>query len=255
MSRMTALRAGALLCALVPAAAAAALAQAVDLRFTPSVGQVTRYKMTSQAWLSGDTTSAPMVTTMFQTRTVVSMDGPNYVVKTVTDSTISPMAGGRDPMRGMAVTQHLDPRGRVLSTEMTPPPGLPPFVANMMQRNSGQNANSNRTAILPDHPLNVGDTCTDTMVTSSSAGGRGRPQQVSFIVTYKLVRVETQGGSRVAVISMDGTEQGGANGTVTGEMALDLGAGRLAHMNSDMSFQPQPGAGTMRTKMTMEVLP
>jgi len=254
MSSKTALRAGTLLCALLSASAAAALAQAVDLRFTPAVGQVTHYKMTSQAWPSGDTTAAPMVTTMYQTRTVTAMDGPNYVVKTVTDSTISPMAGGRDPMRGMAITQHLDPRGRVLSTEMTPPPGLPPFVANMMQRNSGQNSNSNRTAILPDHPLNVGDTWTDTMFTSASAG-RGRPQQVSFIVTYKLLRVESQGGSRVAVISMNGTEQGGANGTVTGEMSLDLGAGRLARMNSDMTFEPQPGAGTMRTRMTMEMLP
>ncbi len=242
-SRAAAL-AGAALCA-VPLAARA---QAVSLQFTPAVGQVTRYKTTSQAWTTGDTTAAPMVTTAYTTRTVVSMDGPNYVVRTTFDSTVSSAAQGRDPMRGMAITQHMDPRGRILATEMTPPPGLPPFVASMMQRNSS--SNSNRGVVVPDHPLNPGDTWTDTMATSGD-GGRGRPAPVTFIVTYKLERVE----GRTAVLSMNGAEQGGMNGTVTGEMTIDLGAGRLARMTSSSVFQAQQGGGPMRVKTTVEALP
>ena len=117
-------------------------------------------------------------------------------------------------MRGMAITQHLDPRGHVLSTEVTPPPGLPPFVANMMTRNSGSTNNRNAT-VLPEGPVSPGYTWTDSMTTSASAG-RGQPSQVKFVVTYKFERVEHQGGARIAIISMNGTEQGGGHARLKG---------------------------------------
>jgi hypothetical protein len=156
-------------------------------------------------------------------------------------------------MRGMAITQHMDARGHVLSSEVTPPPGLPPFVANMMQRNSGSNENR-PTAVWPEGPVSPGYTWTDSMVTSASAG-RGRPTEVAYIVTYKFERVERTGGARLAIISMNGSRPGGATGTITGEMALDLDGGRLAHMVSNMAMQAQDGGGTMRMRMTMETLP
>jgi hypothetical protein len=235
--------------------------QAVQLRFTPPVGQVTRYRTVNQVWSSGDTSAAPVLSTMYWTRTVMAMDGANYVVKTVTDSTATVMPGGGggqpgrggDPMRGMAITQHMDPRGHVLSSEVTPPPGLPPFVANMLQRNAGS-TNNRSTAVMPEGAISPGYTWTDSMVTSASAG-RGRSLQVVYIVTYKFERVEREGGARVAVISMNGTQQGGLTGTVTGEFALDLDGGRLAHMSTNMTVQPSEGGSPMQMKTTMETLP
>jgi hypothetical protein len=250
MARSATLRAGVLCLTLIPAAFSTSHAQGVRLQYTPVVGQVTRYKIVGQAWPTGDTTAAAMTTTMYQTQTILSMDGPNYVIRTVMDSTIS-SAGARDMMRGMAITTHVDPRGQVLSSEVTPPPGLPPFIANMLTRNNGQSSGGNRQAVMPDRPLNVGDTWTDS-VTSSMGGGRGqRPQQVTYQVTYKLERVD----GRVATISMNGTVQGGASGTMAGEMTLDLGAGRLTHMESTSAFQAQGGGGTARSKSTMDMLP
>jgi len=256
MLRYAALGAG-----LLVAAAAPARPQSVQLRFTPPVGQVTRYRTANQMWASGDTSAAPALSTLYSTRTIMAMDGANYVVKTVMDSTVTAMAGGGggrpgmggDMMRGMTVTQHTDPRGRVLSTEITPPPGLPPMVANLLQRNSGA-SNNRSTAVMPEGPISPGYTWTDSMVTSASAG-RGRQTQVVFIVTYKLERVERTGGARLAIISMNGSQQGGLTGTVTGDMALDLDAGRLAHMVTNMTVQSQEGGSVMRMRMTMETLP
>jgi hypothetical protein len=246
---------------LLVAAATQAHAQAVQLRFAPPVGQITHYRTVSHVWATGDTTTAPMGSTLYTTRTVMAMDGPNYVVKTVTDSTVTTMPGGGggrpgmggDMMRGMAITQHMDPRGHVLSTEITPPPGLPPMVANLMQRNSGSNENRGQ-AVLPERPITPGTTWTDSMVTSAG-GGRGRPTPVVFVVTYRFERVERSGGARLAIISMNGTRAGGLNGTVTGELALDLDGGRLARMTSNMTVQAQEGGSAMRMRMTMETLP
>jgi hypothetical protein len=245
------------------AAAAQAHAQAVQLRFLPPVGQVAHYRTVSQLWASGDTTAAPMLSTLYSTRTVTGMDGANFILKTVMDSTVTAMPGGGGPggrpgmggdmMRGMTITQHLDPRGRVVSSEVTPPPGLPPFVANMMNRNSGSTSNRN-TPMWPEGPVSPGYTWTDTLVQSASAG-RGRPTQFSFIVTYKFERVEHQGGTRQAIISANGTAQGGQTGTYSGEVALDLDAGRLAHMTMNMTMQAPESSAPMRMKMTMETLP
>jgi len=251
---------------LLAAAAASAHAQAVQLRFTPTVGQVTRYRTMNQMWMSGDTSAAPVVSTLYSTRTVMAMDGANYVVKTVMDSTITAMPGGGeggrggrpgmggDMMRGMTITQHVDPRGRVLSSEVAPPPGLPPMVANMMRRTTGSGGDNNRSqAVMPEGPISPGATWTDSMI-SSSGGGRGQQRQVVFIVTYRFERVDREGGHRVAVISMNGSPQVGVTGTVTGQMAVDLDAGRLAHMETRTAIQSESGT-TMRMQMTMETLP
>jgi len=234
---------------LLIATAAQARAQGLQLRYNPPVGQVTHYRTLSRSWSSSDTTTAPTAqVAMYQTQTVMGMDSGNYVVKTVTDSTV--MQGGgsqpRDMMRGMAVTVKMDSRGHVLSSQMTPPPGLPPFIANMLTRNSGAN-NNPRNRVWPEGTINPGDTWTDSM--PMSAGGRGQQKPVVFLVTYKYVRLEHQGGDRIAIISMNGAPQGGEGGTITGEMAIDVDAGRMAHMVSDQT------QGQGRIMMTMDMLP
>jgi len=246
---------------LLVAAASPMHAQAVRLRFTPPVGQVTHYRTVSQVWVTGDTSATPMISTVYQTRTVMAMDGPNYVVKTVMDSTVSSLVAGRggrpgaggDMMRGMTITQHMDPRGHVLSTEVTPPAGLPPFVANMMQRNSGSNENRNQT-VMPEGPISPGYTWTDSMVTSAG-GGRGRPAQVVYVVTYRFERVARSGGARLAIISLRGSVPAAQQATVTGEMAFDVDGGRLARMVSNMTLPAQQGGSAARMRTTMETLP
>jgi hypothetical protein len=234
---------------LLVATAAQVRAQGVQLRYNPPTGQVTHYRMVSRSWSSPDTTAAPTSqAAMYQTQTVMGMDSGNYVVKTVTDSTVMQSSRGapRDMMRGMAVTVKMDPRGHVLSTQVTPPPGLPPIIANMLTKNSGA-SNNPRNRVWPEGTINPGDTWTDSMTMSAGGGRQAKP--VVFLITYKYERLERQAGDRVVIISMNGAPQGGDTGTVTGEMAIDIDAGRMAHMVSDVT------QGQSRTRMTMETLP
>jgi len=238
--------------ALVAAAATSAHAQAIQLRFTPQVGQVTRYRMWSRIWQAGDTTAAPsMQMSTYQTQTVTGMDGANYVVKNVTDSTVMAGGGGGgrgaggmgDMMRGMTVTTTMDPRGHVISTQVTPPPGLPPFVANMMTRNGAGNDNP-RNRVWPEGSISPGATWTDSM-TLSTGQGRNR-QQVVVTVTYKYERMDHEGGNRIAVISMNGSN-GGAS--LTGELHVDIDHSRMANMVTNLV------QGQQVTRMNMDMVP
>lgn len=247
-----------------------AQAQAVLLRVAPPVGQVTHYRTVSQTWMQipgmtpGDTTQPAMTQTMFTTRTVTAMDGTARVVTTVVDSSQRQMPGmggagmGGDMLRGMITTQHVDPRGRVLSSEVTPPPGAPPMVAQALQRSG-----SRGTPAMPERAVTPGETWSDTM-SMPLGGGRGSQAATTFVMTYKLERVERGGGGRVAVVSMAGAVHtdsaaaaGATTGTMTGEIAFDLDASRMLHMLMDMSarVQTQQGVLPVHSKTAMEAQP
>jgi len=255
--------------------AAQAPAQEVLLRFTPPVGNVVRYRTVTQTWTAGmsrDTTVPTTQMTMYTTRTVTGMDGTARVVTTVVDSTknempaMGPMGAfaarmARDVMRGMSITQKIDERGRILSTEVTPPQGVQGQAAQGAARNTGRIGPA-----LPERPVHPGDTWTDTMVSSSSAG-RGQQIETTILLTLKLERVEQQAGTRVAIISMNGTvkvdsaggasRQGMTSGTMTGEVAVALDTGRVTRTTSDFNAVVQTERGTMplRTRTIMEALP
>jgi len=184
------------------------------------------------------------------------MDGANFVVKTVTDSTVMPAGspgGGRDMMRGMGVTQTMDPRGHILKTEVNPPPGLPPFMASMMNRGNPQGGNTRGQITWPEGAVSPGYTWTDTIVQSAGGGGRGaRPTTVTFIATYKFERIERQAGARVAVISLNGKGQGDVNATISGEFDVDLDAGRATHMVMNTSMPMGNATGVVRMTMSMQ---
>jgi hypothetical protein len=238
--------------ALVAAAATQAHAQAIQLRYTPSVGQVTRYRLTSRMWASTDTSGAPgMQVMMFQTQTVLPMDGANYVVKTVFDSTVMAGGGGGRPdmLRGMAVTVHQDARGHVITREVTPPPGMPPFVANMMTKSntsSGQNSKE-----LPEGSISPGYTWTDSM--PMSVGSGRHTKQVMCHLTYKFERVDHQGGARVAVMSATVSSAAGEACSGGGETVFDIGGSRFAHSTMDMTVAT--GDGQSHIKTLLETLP
>lgn len=257
-------------------AAAPARAQEITLRLTAPVGQVTHYRTVNQTWMQfpgmpvGDTTLPATQQTIYTTRTVTGLDGTARVVTTVVDSSkmeapgmpamAGMMGGGRDMLRGMSTTQKIDPLGRVLSTDITPPPGIPAQFAQNIARGSGRNS-----PVMPEGAIKPGDTWTDTMATAAPEG-RGMPAETKIRIAMRFDRVERQGGARFAVISMNGTIQsdtagaageGLINGTMTGEVAVELEAGRIARSTSDLHAVAQSPRGTMplRIKTVMEALP
>lgn len=256
------------LCAVAPAGA-----QEVTIRFTPPVGQTTHYRSVNQTWMqipgmaAADPTVPTTQVTMYMTRTITGMDGTARVVTTVVDSAKSEtpgmpgmagMMGGRDMMRGMSTTQKIDPMGRVLSTDVTPPPGLPPQFAQRLSQNAGRG-----NPAMPERAVKPGDTWMDSMTTATPAG-RGQQAETKIRMTLRLERVEQRGSARIAVISLTGTVQGDSTGaaamtggTMTGEYEVDLDAGRIGRSTTDLNAVMQSPRGTMpiRIKSTMEALP
>jgi len=252
-------------CLVVAGGIGQAHAQSVLLRVTPPVGQATHYRSVTESWMqipgmpAGDSTQPTMTQTMFTTRTVTRMEGAARIITTVVDSSRQDMAGmggmGGDMLRGMTTTQRVDPRGNVLSTDVTPPPGAPPEMAQAMRQGG---ASARGAAVMPERAIQPGETWTDSMTIPVGAG-----QQTVFHVTYRLERVERQGGARIAIVSWQGTVRSdsaavlGAGGTMTGQLALDLDAGRLTSSTTEMHITVQTPQGTMpiRSKSTMQVVP
>jgi len=236
--------------ALLAAAATQAQAQAVQFRFNPTVGQVTRYRMTSRQWTAADTAGAPtMQVVMYQTQTVLPMDGANYVVKTSFDSTVMGNGGGGprgDPLRGMAVTVHQDSHGAVISREVTPPPGLPAFIGNMMTKNNQSNGPNART--WPQGDVSPGYTWTDSVPMSVGQGRNAR--QVMCHLTWKFDRIDHQGGARVAVITTTVASASSEACAGSGETVYDLDGSRLVTSTMDMTIN-----GQAHVKTLMETLP
>ncbi len=250
-----------------------ARAQAVQLRITPPVGQVTHYRTTSQTWIqmpgmpAGDTSQPTMTQTLFTTRTVTALEGTTRTMTTVVDSSRQELPGmgamtGMGPgdmLRGMITTQRVDPRGNVLSSEITPPPGAPPMIAQAMRQ--GGQAGSRSATVMPERALRPGETWTDSM--TMPFGGQTEAGQAVFLITYKLERLERQGAARIAVVSWAGTVRSdagaarGASGSMTGQVSLDLDAGRMVSSTTEMNITTRTAQGTapMRSKATMEALP
>ncbi len=237
---------------LLAATAAQAGAQAVQLRFAPTVGQVTRYRITSRTWSSADTTGAPATqSSLYQTQTILPMDGPNYVVKVVFDSTVMTGPGaGRDPLRGWAIVIHQDARGNTLSTDVTPAPGVPGFLAGMLGKSMRSSKGPNSHA-WPEGAVSPGYTWADSMPMSVGTGRNAK--QVMCHLTYRFERVEQQGGARVAVVSSTATSAGGEGCTGSGETVFDLDGSRVGHSSMDMVVAT--GGGQSHLKTLMETLP
>ncbi len=262
MNRLTAALALAATAAAVPAAA-----QPVRLRFAPPVGQVSHYRSETQSWMrvpgmATDTTRPTLTRTMFQTRTVTAAEAGGRVVTTAIDSSVQdlgPMAGmmpGGDVFKGFTITQHLDSLGEVRAFDVKAPEGANPMIAAALRRQAGQ-----RPFRLPERRVSPGDTWTSADTMDLGAGG-GRSV---LDLTYKLERIETRGGSRVATISMMGKLHGdssAASGAVAGEMTgtlvLDLAASRVLRSSTSMSAELRSPSGEvmpMRTVSTTEALP
>ncbi len=244
---------------------------AVALRYQPPVGQVTHYRAVSQTWIrlpgmpAADTTKPTMTRTMYSTSTVTGLDGGARVVKSVIDSSsqdLGPMGAlmpGGDPFKGITITQHVDPLGRVLASDVTGPPDANPMVLVRMRQDGSQ-----RPVVLPERRVSPGDTWTWADTLDMNGGeGAGSPKAV-VDVTYRLVRVRRTRGTRLATIALRGVMHGagataatgaGPRGTMSGEIVLDLGAGRVVRATTRLTAYLPGEAPPMRTVSTTEMLP
>jgi len=235
--------------AALAASAVQAHAQTIQLRYAPPVGQVTHYRITSRQWSSADTAGAPLSqSALYQTQTILPMDGANYVIRVAFDSTVmSGAAAGRDVFRGWSFTIHQDPNGTVLSTDVTPAPGIPGFMAGMIGK-SLQSSRGPNNRKWPAGAISPGYTWTDSLPMSYGTGRNTK--QVMCHLTYRFDRVDNQGGARVAVFPYSAASAAGEACSGGGEIAFDLDGSRLAHSITDMTI-----AGQAHVKQSMETLP
>ncbi|MGA2383381.1 MAG: hypothetical protein ABSG61_08095 [Gemmatimonadales bacterium] len=249
MRRSSFVRAGLLLLGLLPAVSSTVYAQAIQLRYAPPVGQVTHYRIASRQWSSVDTSGAPLSqSALYQTQTILPMDGPNHVIRMTFDSTVmSGAAAGRDAFRGWSFTIHQDPSGTVLSTEVTPAPGIPGFMAGMIGK-SLQSSRGPNNRKWPEGSISPGYTWSDSMPMSYGSGRNAK--QAMCHLTYKFDRVDHQGGAQIAVFPFTAASAAGEACSGGGEIAFDIDGSRVAHSMTDMTI-----AGQAHVKQTMETLP
>ena len=239
------------------------------------------------AGMGGDTSLPFMRRTAFVTRSVVGVSGDTITVNELTDSAhvetpanpqMAPMMQGAAGI-GMQVTSKMNARGAIYSSENTtgmtaqqgaamgangPPqgPGGMSGMPGMGGRGGrggrggmgGMTRNQRTMFLLPEGPVRVGQSWTDTMIVVGSEPGE---PSTTFAATYQLQRIDNSGGKRLAVVTVNGVmTMANPNGNaslmnVTGEFQLDTGARRLQTMAMQMNGNIQSPQGEMPVKMQM----
>ena len=245
-------------------AGAAAAQDAVLLRLSGTPGQSTKYRTTVETWIRGgpmasmitDTVLPMQQMTMWQTRTVTAATADTLTWTDVIDSAsaafpgMPAMAQMADQvitmLRGMTTVSKTDRRGHVYSTQVT---------SGQMAGAGGQN--SNRFFALPQGPVRPGDSWRDSS-TVPSPGGDGA---TTYVVNFKLDRIDHSGAAQVAVVSMTGqvnaeNSQASSNMQIDAELQLDVPAGKIVslamnmHGTSHMQGEEMP----MRVHMVMQAM-
>jgi len=234
------------------AAGVAAAQDAVLLRLSGTPGQGDRYRTTVETWVKGgqmasmltDTVQPMQQMTMWQTRTLTSAAGDTLVWTLVVDSASAafPAAPAMAQMadqvtsmlRGLTTVTRTDRRGHIYSSQITGGP----------MAGAGATNSSRAFYALPEQPVRPGDTWRDS---ATVAGGDGT---TTYVVDFRLERVEGTGGGRIAVISMSGSVSGqSAQASLsmqsTAEMRLDIASGRYVLLTMEMNGAAQGPMGEM----------
>lgn len=225
---------------------------------------------------SGDSARPSMQMVQFATESVTAVSGDTITMVSVTDSSrmdalymnLLPR-GTLDSlsMRGLTVTTKLDGRGRVLSIVSKGSPRLDQQMATARRMfpgldsaNSGGEARGSYVS-LPERPVRVGDAWSDTSSVPRGLGMQGG----SVVASYRLERIETRGGHRIAVISSDlvtppiSIEQpmrltSGPMHTI-GEVQVDLDAGWIVSRTATMSGSMHSAMGDVTMRMVTRQVP
>ncbi len=242
----------------------APLSAQVLLRINPPEGQVTRYRIMVETYVTGGQMAAMMTDpsqpmnrmTMYQTRAVTAKSGDRVTFRETIDSATmeSPampqmaqmMGQATAALRGMVTEQVMTTRGKIVSSQVVSggPQGMGPMGQGRGRGgpggpmgNTSNRENGRMLVLLPERPVRVGDSWTDTMTTTSDAGA------MTMIATFRLDRME---GS-TAVLGFTGTMSSpmGQEGTfsmqMTGELRLDTSTSRMGGYRMEMQGSPPAG--------------
>ncbi|HVO36359.1 MAG TPA: hypothetical protein VMT21_12380 [Gemmatimonadales bacterium] len=185
---------------------------------------------------------------LYQTQTILPLEGQDYVIRVTFDSTVMPgVAAEHDVFRGWSVTIHQDSSGNVLWTEVTAAPSLPAFMSAMVGKSLHSSRGPNNRK-WPEGSISSGYTWSDSLPMSYSSGPITK--QVMCHVTYRFDRVVHQGGARVAIVPFTAVSAAREACSGGGEIAFDLDGSRVARSSTDMTI-----AGAAHVKQTTETLP
>lgn len=236
--------------------------ESVLLRVGGQVGQTNHYQTVMNMFVSGGPmaamggdTSQPMTRmTMNTTRTLESVTGDTLTFNETVDSAkmespampqMAAMMGGvANRMRGQVTTTKMDGRARIFSAEVQRANGGDAGAngagggAGRGRGMGGMGGGNNQRPmfLLPEQPVRIGQTWQDSVIIP----GQGMEGPSNLLATYKLDRVDTRGGTRIAVVTMDGTmatsaAAGPQRWSVRGQFQIDLTAGRLAAFDMTMT--------------------
>jgi len=265
---------------LLVAASAAGAQESITLRISGQPGQTNHYRGVMDTYMrpggqmasmmSSDTTLPFMRMTTMMTRTLDAVSGDTLTFVEVIDSAsmetpaapqMSGMMGAMaSQMRGQTTTQKVSPRYRIYSSEVTGGMAAMAGMGGPGGRGGMAGSRSERPfMLLPERPVRVGETWSDTTTTPGSSPTEGVN---AYEATFKLERVELAGSSRVAVVSVNGTQvsatpQGPQNFSISGEFHIDLTANRLAMATMTMTgtVQGRQGPTPVRIVVTQNLVP
>jgi len=251
-------------------------AQGVLLRINPPQGQVTHHLMVVETYMKGgpmaqmaaDTSLPFMRMHGWQSSTVTAASGEEHTVTQVIDSMrvespgmpqMAAMIGQvGDMMKGLKTVTRMTSRGQVTSLNVTLPPAAQALAGaqgGAMGMGGGTGPTMSSFVLLPERPVRVGGTWRDSMtVALDSAGVSGGAAK--FVATFTLKAME----GRVAVIALDGvlTMSGTSMPadmalTLTGEEKLDLDAGRVTAVTTEMSGTAPTAMGDVPMRVTLTI--
>lgn len=251
----------------------AAAQETVLLRVSGQPGQFNRYQSGMDMFMRGgpfaamaspDTTLPTMRMTTFVTRATTGVSGDTLTVSETIDSArmespampqmsgmFGAMAAG---MSGSVTTTQVDTRGRIFSTLISNP-NMPAAGAPR----GGMSGGARPMFLLPANAVRVGDSWTDSMATPATE----TDPATNAIATYRLERLEQRGGTRLAVVSVNGnialaTTSGQRNLTMTGEFQLDVTGRRIASVAVTMAgimAMEQMGDVPVRMVLSQSLIP
>lgn len=253
--------------------------ETVQLRLSGQPGQINRYVMTMDMFIRGgpmasmmstDTTLPMTRITSFATRTLTAVNRDTLTYTEVIDSArfespampqMAQMAGPQAiaAMTGTSTVTKMDPSGQIHDLQVIPGPGAAAMMGNRPQGGRGGpggmmgNMGNRPMYAFPNRPVRVGESWTS----SDTINAEGTTTMVQS--TYRLERVENQGGARIAVVSLSGTmgvttPAGPLNLTSQGEIQLDLSGSRLSTFTMTTSgVMNNPQMGETPVKMVMNL--
>ena len=169
-------------------------------------------------------------------------------------------------MTGSSTVSKMDASGQIYSLEATPGPGGAAMGMGPQGGRGGRGGPGggmmgggmgNRPMYaFPSRPVRVGESWTN----SDTINVEGI--MTTSVSTYRLERVENQGGARIAIVSMSGTQAvttpaGPMNLTSAGELQLDLSASRLHNFTmttSGVMSNPQMGETPVKMVLSMRLM-